>query len=90
MWSKSVLPERRSRIVQEFTGYFCQGQFVPFEAVVIPEYRKARVIVFDDPIPDEISRKMAELDSLEKMIRAAADEELPPFDRPDLYREVSL
>jgi len=76
--------------MQEFTGYFRQGQFVPFETVAIPEFRKARVTVFDDPIPDAVSRKMAELDNLEQMIRAAADEELPPFERPNLYREVSL
>jgi hypothetical protein len=73
-----------------YDGYFEKGRFIPFEAANIPDRRKARVTVYDEVIPDEIGRKLAELDDIIALAHIADDEEMPTVERVSLAREVAL
>jgi len=76
--------------MQAYEGYFENGRFIPFGTANIPNRRKARVTVFDETVPDDVGRRLEELDELIAMVLASSDEEVPPFERAVLHREVEL
>ena len=76
--------------MQEYEGYFEGNRFIPFGATNIPERRKARVIVLDEVVSDDVGQQLSELDELIAMIKSSSDEVIPAFERADLHREVDL
>ena len=82
--------------IQAVQGYFTdQNKFIPYSDVTIPLWKRSIVTFLDEPAKtnsesDDTIRKLAELDILNTMVDASADEELPVFERIKINRGVAL
>ncbi len=75
---------------QVYEGYFEKGRFIPFGAASILERRKVQVILFDEIVSDEISRRRTELDNLIALAKEAADEVMPALERVNFPERTDI
>lgn len=76
---------------QAYEGYFDNGRFYTAgRTIPIPDHRRVYITILDETTQDDVNQRLKELDELNAMIDASADEEVPIFERTRLHREVEL
>ena len=76
--------------MQSFQGYFEAGQFIPLDAVKIPERRRVILTVLDEPVPTGANVQTAAWKVFFAAVKGS-DEVVPEtFDRVGFSREVEI